>query len=264
MPTVKETVDLISAAATWDERVNRIRQIAARHGTNDLPTIHAQVARRLYVPHLAPDYAYIPDAEFYGEAHFQAAYDLVARLTNDFAQVDPVHLATVIAAHPTTLLVLRTITGLSKSEFSATTILVAEVIGANAVSVNKVDSMERTGTATTAAQAQVLAETVCRLIDRSLFGDAPAGWRVKQDKPDTSTKWEAVRNFAADGVPYSLYLHQRHYGGAWRQVLDATSVTRGAMSSRMRWRHSSPQTVSRSSAPARTTRLRLLPISRCA
>lgn len=28
-------------------------------------------------------------------------------------------------------------------------------------------------------------------------------------------------------MSYGLFLHQRHYGGAWRQVLDATSVTRG-------------------------------------
>lgn len=35
------------------------------------------------------------------------------------------------------------------------------------------------------------------------------------------------RTFATDGAPYGVFLHQRHYGGAWRQVLDASSETRG-------------------------------------
>jgi hypothetical protein len=227
LPSIEETVEYIIAAPTWDERVNRIRSIPARHGTDDLPAIHAQVAARLYVPHLAPDYAYVPDAEFYGEAHFRAAYDLAAAGTHNFLEVDVDHLAALLREHPTTLLVLRTITGLTKGEFAATTRLVSEIVGGSPVTVAKVDSMERDGTAVTTGQANVLAETVRRLVDRSLFGDAPPDWRVKQDKPDTAEQWATVRRFATGGVPYGVFLHQRHYGGAWRQLLDATSVTRG-------------------------------------
>ena len=34
-------------------------------------------------------------------------------------------------------------------------------------------------------------------------------------------------SYAAERVPYSVFLHQRHYGGAFRQLLDATSEQRG-------------------------------------
>jgi len=64
-------------------------------------------------------------------------------------------------------------------------------------------------------------------MDGSLFGDPPAGLLSKQAKPDTKDGWASVRNLAAKGVPFSLYLHQRHYGGAFRQILDATSTQRG-------------------------------------
>ncbi len=64
-------------------------------------------------------------------------------------------------------------------------------------------------------------------MDGELFGKAPPGLRSKQDKPDTAHGWNSVRDFAAGGVPLKIFLHQRHYGGAFRQVLDATSARRG-------------------------------------
>jgi len=39
--------------------------------------------------------------------------------------------------------------------------------------------------------------------------------------------WPSIRQFASEGVPYGLYLHERDFGGAFRQVLDATSTLRG-------------------------------------
>ena len=87
--------------------------------------------------------------------------------------------------------------------------------------------MERNGTATTDEQAKVAAKTLCQIIDGSLFGVPPGGLVSKQAKPDTQNGWPSVRIFACNGVPFSLFLHQRHYGGAFRQVLDATSTKRG-------------------------------------
>ena len=52
-------------AATLDERVAQIRLIPQRHGTGEHPAIYAAVAREAYVPHLAPDFAYIYEAPFY-------------------------------------------------------------------------------------------------------------------------------------------------------------------------------------------------------
>lgn len=36
-----------------------------------------------------------------------------------------------------------------------------------------------------------------------------------------------MRAYASGGVPFPVFLHQRHYGGAFRQLLDATSTQRG-------------------------------------
>jgi hypothetical protein len=227
LATVAETVEFITSSETWDERVSRIRQIPARHGTNDLAGIHAQIARALYVPHLAPDFAYVPDIGFYGLSHFEESYALASAHTDCFADVSVERLTEVLSQHPKALLAFRTITGLTRTEFAAASRLVVGIIGGEVISPSKVDSMERRGTATSEVQATVLAETVRRIMDRSLFGAAPVKWRVKQDKPDTTDDWTTVRDFATNRVPYSVLLHQRHYGGAWRQVLDATSETRG-------------------------------------
>jgi hypothetical protein len=63
--TIEQTVDFIVAASTWDERVARVRQIPQRHGTDEHAAIDAEVARLLYVPHLAPDFAYVQILDFY-------------------------------------------------------------------------------------------------------------------------------------------------------------------------------------------------------
>jgi hypothetical protein len=227
VPTIEQTVALIAGAATWDERVARIRQIPAHHGTDDRRAIHAQVAKLLYVPHLAPDYAYVHSAEFYDPPHFQAAYDKAAVGTAGFTNVSVPELAAAIQAAPTILLVLRVITGLTKGEFAASTVLVAEPLGLKALPITKVDSMERNGTATTADQARVAAETIHQIMAGTLFGTPPGTLRTKQDKPDTEHGWPTVRGFAARGVPYVAFLHQRHYGGAFGQLLNATSELRG-------------------------------------
>lgn len=65
MATIEQTVGYIVAASTWDERVARVRQIPQRHGTDEHAAIDAEVARLLYMPHLAPDFAYAPMLDFY-------------------------------------------------------------------------------------------------------------------------------------------------------------------------------------------------------
>ena len=99
--------------------------------------------------------------------------------------------------------------------------------GARLVIGQKVDSMERLNTVTSAPQARVAAMTLCSVMDGSLFGEAPAGLRSKQHKTDTENGWRSVIGYANGGVPFAVFLHQRHCGGAFRQVLDATSTQRG-------------------------------------
>jgi hypothetical protein len=42
--------------------------IPLNHGTNEHPSIYAEIARLLYVPYLAADLAYIHENHFYGRA----------------------------------------------------------------------------------------------------------------------------------------------------------------------------------------------------
>src|SRR5579859_2627443 len=229
MASIEQTITNIVSAPTWDQRVARVRQIPALHGTDDQPTIYAEVARRLYVPHLAPDFAYVPVEDFYELPYFEDAYAKAVEATASFTKVSAADLKTAILADPIVLLPLRVITGLLKSEFAGATRLVAETLGLDALSASKVDSIERSGTATSEEQAEVAALTLDEIMQGRLFGNPPGELKSKQEKPDTANGWETVRNCAARGMPYSIFLHQRHYGGAFRQVLDATSTLRGGL-----------------------------------
>ncbi|WP_394276725.1 hypothetical protein, partial [Luteococcus sp.] len=81
MTTIDNTIRSIVEAETWDQRVAQIRLVAQRHGTADHQSIYARVAREVYVPHLAPDFAYINQADFYDLSTFQAAYATAAEAT---------------------------------------------------------------------------------------------------------------------------------------------------------------------------------------
>jgi hypothetical protein len=165
--------------------------------------------------------------EFYELAYFDEAYQAAARHTNGFADVSPSDLASALRADSRVLLPLRTITGLTRGEFAASTTLVGEAIGLKPLAVSKVDSMERHGSSVSEREADVAAATIDRIMSGSLFGEPPGDVKSKQDKPDTMSGWTTVRQFANEGVPYGTFLHQRHYGGAFRQLLDATSERRG-------------------------------------
>lgn len=227
VPSVEETVAKIVDAATWDQRVAQIRLVAQNHGTGEHASIFAQVAREAYVPHLAPDFAYINEAPFYERPYFTEVYAAASAATNDFANVTESHLRQVLQDDPRTLLVFRTILGLTKDEFAHSTTLVAEAVQMSRLTSGKIDSMERRGTAATDAQIHIVAATLLQVMDGSLFGEPGGDLRRKQDKLDTRYGWASVGQAAADGVPYADFLHQRHYGGAFRQVLDATSSRRG-------------------------------------
>lgn len=229
MTGIDETVTDVAAAETWDKRVNEIRRIPERHGTQEHQRIYADIARSLYVPHLTPDFAYVHDAPFYDDEYFDEVYGAALTATDGFTKVTVDEIRDVLLADPRTLLVFRTIAGLVRNEFAETTSIVALRLDtpAAAISGNKVDSTERNGSALTNDQATVIATTIDALMNRELFSDPPPGLHIKQDKFDSRDGWATVRRLATDGVPYQRLLHQRHYGGAFRQVLDATSTLRG-------------------------------------
>lgn len=225
--SVEDTVNLIVAASSWDDRVARLRQVPQHHGTDQHAEVYAEVAQRLYVPQLSPDFAYIHESEFYEIEYFDDVYGRTETLTDTFSRVDPESLASALREEPRTLLVFRTILGLTKGEFAASTGIVAEATNRHGLSASKVDSMEKSGTAATTEQAAVAADAIDQIMTGTLFGQPTGGLQSKQSKPDTVDGWVTVRSLAEAGVTYSMFLHQRHYGGAFRQVLDATSERRG-------------------------------------
>ncbi|HXP19064.1 MAG TPA: hypothetical protein VN840_05390 [Streptosporangiaceae bacterium] len=188
MASVLETVKRIVDAATWDQRVARVRQIPSMHGTNEHPAIYASVARELYVTHLAPDYAYVPIEEFYELPHFDAAYAKARALTADFTDVSVSALEAALQAEPTVLLPLRVITGPLRNEFAGSTKIVSEALGLRPLSAAKVDSMERSGTPVSDEQARVAAETIDRIMRGTLFGRPRGELKSKQDKLQRVTK----------------------------------------------------------------------------
>lgn len=229
MVDVATTIAKITGAKSWNQRIAQIRLVPQNHGTGDHARIFAQVAREVYVPHLAPDFAYIHASPFYEENYFNDVYASVESATSFFQETTEEQLAAVIEANPRALLVFRTIMGLTNEEFAHSTGIAAESMSLRPISANKVDSMERNGTLTSADQAKLVARTLTAIIDGSLFGEPVDGLKRKQEKPDTQSGWESVRGYASSGVPYATFLHQRHYGGAFRQVLDATSGHRGSL-----------------------------------
>lgn len=227
MPTVAQTVAKIVGASTWDQRVAQIRLVAQRHGTGEHARIFADVAREAYVPHLSPDFAYINKAPFYERPHFAEVYAVAAAATQQFTEVSEAQLARAVHDDPRTLLVFRTILGLTKDEFAHSTLLIADPLNLPPVNAGKIDTMEKRGTPVSDDQVNVIAKTLTQVMDGTLFGDPNGDLHRKQEKLDTARGWSSVQHLAADGVPYADYLHQRHYGGAFRQVLDATSSRRG-------------------------------------
>lgn len=226
MPAPSETVEAIASASEWNSRVARIRQIPQKHGTDEQPSIYAAVAKRVYVPNLAPDFAYIHWRADYELTPFLAAYEAAAIATEGFTNVDPEHLGQVLLSDPATLRIFRVLIGFTTQEFAAATELVAEQDDVPALTNTRIKSMEG-GASASAARVQTAAITVHRIITAELFDDPAGALRRKLDKPDTIAGWPSIQAYARDGVPFGMFLHQRHYGGAFRQLLDATSTERG-------------------------------------
>jgi hypothetical protein len=124
------------------------------------------------------------------------------------------------------MLVFRLLLGYRASEMSAATTLVADLTNLQAAGAAAVTAME-TGRPPRPEVARVFAEVISRAITGDLFPAPESTLRSKLDKPDTAHGWAGVQRFADTGVPYATFLHQRHYGGAFRQLLDATSSQRG-------------------------------------
>lgn len=202
-----------AAAPTWNARVALIRTVPERFGTGSQAEVYAAIAERVYVPVLQPDFAYIHWRPEYELVPLRAAYRHAYDGTSGFTQVGRDDLTRVLTEHPEALQVFRLLLGFTTGEFAETCRM---VVGLALPASSK---------------AQVYATAIDLVMNRApeLFPPTPEGsvLRLKIEKPDTAGGWETVRAFAESGVPLDVFLHQRAYGGAFRQLLDATSSQRG-------------------------------------
>jgi hypothetical protein len=148
--------------------------------------------------------------------------------TLGFTTVSRADLARVINDHPDTLRVFRLLLGLISAEFAEACTMVADNLSLAPVGKSAIKAME-SGRRSTDAKAATCAAVIDLGITGALFPPPPSGTtlRRKTDKPDTAAGWASVREYANSGVPLPVFLHQRAYGGAFRQLLDATSSKRG-------------------------------------
>lgn len=230
MPTPREVADAVAAAATWNARVALVRRVPEEFGTAQHAAVYAAIAERVYVPTLKPDFAYVHWREDYEFGPLNAAYELARDGTAGFTRVGRDDLARVLSEHPETVRVFRLLLGFTIPEFAETCALVAARFPMPAVSRSAVGSMEDgRPVAPDLARTCAIAIELVMSRDSDLFPPTPEGsaLRLKIEKPDTAEEWATVRRYAAEGVPLSVLLHQRAYGGAFRQLLDATSSERG-------------------------------------
>ena len=206
---IEDMVKRIAAAPSWNARVSLIRKIPEAFGKAMHQKIYAAVAELVYVPNLAPDFAYVHWREDYELPQIEHAYERAHAMTNGFVNVDVATLAHAIDTEPGTLQIFRLLLGFTKNEFDASEGIVA-------------GELRRPLT-----NAEIAAKVVDRAMRGVLFPAQGGSVRSKIDKPDTVAGWDTVREYADHGVPFPVFLHQRHYGGAFRQLLDATSSKRG-------------------------------------
>lgn len=228
--SVGDTVNTIVDATDWGERIQLIRRIPEEHGVAAHRQVYAELARSLYIPTLSPDFAYVYWREDYELDSLIPAYRTAYQLTEAFTRASVTEVTNAVLDHPRTTLVWRLLVGYTWQEFAAATEAVASDINSDstALSADRIRNLERgRSRAPTPAEALTIALVTVRAIDGTLWPPVPDGRRTKQQRPDLVGGWNTIHRFATEGVPLEVLLHQRMYGGAFRQLLDATSSMRG-------------------------------------
>lgn len=222
MADINSFLTNLKAAPSWNQRVAIIRKVPEQFGMAQQSTIYSAIAKKVYAPKLVPDFAYVYWPDDYKLATIEAAYKKAYELTSGFNDVDVAGLTNAILKEPSTLKVFRLLLGLLPQEFSATTLLVSKEIGLPEVSSGRIRGIE-SGTRPKDQLARCCAEVIARVMTGQLYPPLKGPTRRKVDKPDTIEGWKTIREYAERGVPLVVLLHQRHYGGSFGQLLNATS-----------------------------------------
>jgi hypothetical protein len=221
------TAMAIANAPTWDVRVQRVRQVPEMYGLAQQARVYAAIAEHVYKPSLSPMFAHVPWREDYELGPFKEAYAEAYERTAGFVNVTDEDLREALLNAPRSLRVFRMLLGYTADELAAAVrMYLAEQGRAERIGKARVLAMEH-GRQPTAMVAAAFAQTINRLVTGAMWREAEEPLRPKLAKPDTAHGWDSVREFAQYGVPFEVYLHQRFYGGAFGQLLNATSSMRG-------------------------------------
>lgn len=216
-------VHRFKVAAGPNERVAVMRSMAAELGPGQVVAACTEIARDVFAPSMESIYGTVHWRDEFDAPFFEEVYAQTAGVTDGFRYVTVDGITACITADPRTLLVFRLIVGYTRDELSDAT---EAVDPGHRVSKSSITTMEQGGTPRRIAEASdVCAKTIDALMTGALFPPMPEGSeiRTKQQKFDTADGWESVRRLAETGVPYEAYLHQRMFGGAFRQLADSTS-----------------------------------------
>jgi len=175
---------------------------------------------------LVPDFGYIHWRREYELDEFIPVYDSAFRLSMGFTKTSLEEITKVLTDDPRSVRVFRLLLGLTGQEFASACAFLPKSNPPFGLSLSSLRSMEAGKTAPLTSIRT--AATIVHLgKSGELFPPVEPPLRAKTDKPDTREGWASVQHMAALGVPFSVFLHQRYYGGAFRQLLDSTSTTRG-------------------------------------
>jgi hypothetical protein len=217
-------------AGSWAEKIAAIRSIPAEFPGREHQTVYAAIAGDFYVHHLAPHFHIVPwPVRFLDREGFFAGYAAATKHTDGFLNAEPEVIADAIRAEPRSLRIFRLILGYSPKELSEA-LASFEGVALGDATINR---LEDGGVAT--ARLENAIEALGRLISTVVTTGGytiadelrDRGFRGKTDKPDTETGWDSVARFASEGVPYSEFLYQLWYGGAFRQLQDAGGRLKG-------------------------------------
>lgn len=217
-PVITDLAMQAQAAVDWTARVGLLETVPRRLGTDDRQAAYNAIARAAYVGELTVGYEFVTWLPRFEEAPFKSAYDLAHARTQGFRSVLPADLLACLSAAPRTLVIFRTILGLTRAEFAAA---VSDYTNVE-ISDSPIKTLEEGGRPRRRdAVLDAIAHTVHLMM--TAVPTPGAGLTSKREKMDTRQGWESVQQAAEGGVSYWEYLHHRHYGGAFRQLQDAGS-----------------------------------------
>ncbi len=159
---------------------------------------------------------------------FEHGYEALKRATSGFVTLDVDRVSGVVLEVPISLVVLRTILGLSPPEWAyvATETTGIEVTQGAVRSIDRGVRMSPhdplSGEGITGERIKALVSTACKLLSEGR-PNVPEDCIHRLDKADTRNGLASLRPFADMGVPYAMVLYERFLGRPFAAHRDSVS-----------------------------------------